>query len=499
MTQLENMIDENEDKHLIYAKKSLDNNPEAVFWVGQYGKVLYVNKAACQKLGYSKEELLKMTVADFDVQYPKYTWHPNSEFVQMMKSGEITRFQTLHRHRDGHLIPVEIVNSNISHQEDGIGCSFVRDITDRIKLQEQQENFYARLSILNKIAQKTNEEFNAAILLRETASILINSLPIDALLFYLIDEKSRRLTLIHGIGLPDQLVDTVRRTGKLFGAADNAVLRKRMMDTKFEDMRDDHLCNQFLKNGFTNAASFPISEGEELFGGITLISRTDRPINELDQGLLTAICSQLSTNIKKARLFDSLKKEIQERKHTEQQLKKANAELEKSASTDLLTGTWNRRFFFSAVEAEMKRCRRYENPMSILLFDIDNFKEINDSFGHQTGDRVLVEFAKVLTASIRETDSLTRWGGEEFIVLAPNLNENDAGQLAERLRVLIEAHNFQLPVPVTVSIGIVEFDPDDDLDAWLKKADDALYRAKGAGRNRVELSDYGEDVQAPNH
>lgn len=491
ITALEKEIDDlkKQEKQLVYAMKSLENNPDGVFWIGSFGRLLYVNEAACRKLGYTKEELLNMTLADFDTKYSKDSLAPDTNMIQAIARGETTHFQTLHKHRDGHLIPVEVANSIITHEEEGIGCSIVRDITERVKAEEQQKQTYVRLSVLYEVSQKISKGLDPGNLARNTAKILKKSLSFDALLFYLVDEDTGELTLIHSLGVPTKFVEEARRNGHLIGATEKTIRSKQTTYIKYGEETDNPAIQVLLKNGFTDAVSFPVADACELFGGITLINKNNRVIDYNDQELLEAVCRQLSTALKKARLFASLKKEIEERKQTEQKLKEANLELEKSASTDQLTGAWNRRFFLNTVAIEMKRARRHKHTMSILLFDIDNFKEINDKYGHQKGDKVLVRFSNLLKASIRDTDSLTRWGGEEFIVLALHLSEADAAQLADRLRVLISAHNFRIEDPVTVSIGIAEFNYEDDLDSWIRRADDALYKAKELGRNRVELSD----------
>jgi hemerythrin len=121
----------------------------------------------------------------------------------------------------------------------------------------------------------------------------------------------------------------------------------------------------------------------------------------------------------------------------------------------------------------------------LLLFDLDHFKGVNDVFGHAAGDIVLSQTARVVQQSLRVSDSLVRWGGEEFIVLAPATRLDGAMSLAEKIRGAVASHAFPITRPVTVSIGVAEFLPGMDLDGWVRCADEALYRAKAAGRNRV--------------
>ncbi len=168
-------------------------------------------------------------------------------------------------------------------------------------------------------------------------------------------------------------------------------------------------------------------------------------------------------------------------------LEKNNNELARLASTDSLTGAWNRRRLEEAIVIEMEKARRYNLRLSIILFDIDHFKQINDQFGHQTGDRIVVELSGIIRANIRETDSLTRWGGDEFVILLPNSSASQAWEFAERLKALVSAHKFLDVGKVTISMGISEFFMDDDIDTLIKRVDNALYTAKSAGRNIVIL------------
>ena len=137
--------------------------------------------------------------------------------------------------------------------------------------------------------------------------------------------------------------------------------------------------------------------------------------------------------------------------------KEAEDRLEQLASTDLLTSSWNRRHFLTAVGAEIHRSTRYGHPISLLLLDIDHFKRVNDTFGHPIGDQVLCEVANRIRATIRVSDSLTRWGGEEFLVLMPNTDLSDAMTLAERIRERIATHAFNRVGTVTASLGVAEY------------------------------------------
>lgn len=172
------------------------------------------------------------------------------------------------------------------------------------------------------------------------------------------------------------------------------------------------------------------------------------------------------------------------------QLQSAHRELEHLAATDALTGVANRRELLDRIEAEIGRAKRYGTPFSVLALDLDHFKVINDTHGHQAGDRVLQQFTKTCLDAIRPYDGVARVGGEEFMVLLPEVAIDLAQTIAERIRNAVASSSFDggagQAIPDTVSIGVSEFGKDaKDLDAILRVADERLYRAKHDGRNRV--------------
>ncbi len=163
-------------------------------------------------------------------------------------------------------------------------------------------------------------------------------------------------------------------------------------------------------------------------------------------------------------------------------------ELHRMAITDELTGAFNRNHFNQVISQEISRDRRYEKSCGLLMIDIDHFKAINDSYGHAVGDEVLRKVAQVLSQSLRANDTLIRWGGEEFVVVAIELDEESLEPLCEKLRQGIEVESFAPVGAVTVSIGATLYRDGDTQDALLSRADTALYEAKESGRNRTVVA-----------
>jgi diguanylate cyclase len=154
---------------------------------------------------------------------------------------------------------------------------------------------------------------------------------------------------------------------------------------------------------------------------------------------------------------------------------------------DALTGIYNRRFLESRLKEECERQRRYAHPLSLLMIDIDFFKKVNDTYGHQAGDLILQSVAAKAASVIRKTDFIARYGGEEFCCLLPETTADAAETVAEHIRIHIEElenHFGNNTIKVTISLGISSFIAEDSPETLLKRADDALYQAKHSGRNR---------------
>lgn len=178
--------------------------------------------------------------------------------------------------------------------------------------------------------------------------------------------------------------------------------------------------------------------------------------------------------------------DISEEKEVLEKLKKQKRVYEQRAHTDYLTKIYNRSKFDNILEYEYKKYQRYKESFCLIFLDIDFFKKINDEFGHDIGDDVLVQLSHLISKNIRQSDTFARWGGEEFVILLSQTNLETAKVLANKLRELVEKHAFPTVNHLTVSMGVVEFHERYQLDEFIKLADIALYMAKENGRNKVE-------------
>lgn len=247
------------------------------------------------------------------------------------------------------------------------------------------------------------------------------------------------------------------------------------------DVRRDPLMrpclDEVLKSGITSLIVIPIVLFDPNIGSFLLrAARTGAPFTLREISFCEIVAEAAANALERGQLFESIQK--------------ANERLEHLAITDGLTGLYNHRYFRQRLEDEFERAHRYTLPLSCMILDIDNFKRINDTYGHLNGDIVLRGIADTAQRSVRKSDIVARYGGEEFVVIMPQTGLEGARAQAERVRRETAAQvfeNFPEGVRITVSIGVAVYDPETMLDceAMLRIADGALYKAKREGKNRV--------------
>jgi diguanylate cyclase (GGDEF)-like protein/PAS domain S-box-containing protein len=212
----------------------------------------------------------------------------------------------------------------------------------------------------------------------------------------------------------------------------------------------------------------PLIYGGRLLGMIAFDRLLDQPFDNDDLRLGLAFADQVAIALENARLFE---------------------ETRKLAITDSLTGCYTRRWMFSELDKEMELASRQKHELSLIMFDIDDFKLVNDSYGHLTGDQVLKKVTKLADQILRKTDTLCRSGGEEFVIILPYVDIDAAFQVAERIRNSVEEDSRVscMQKPVTISLGCVEFQKGDreSIDVFLSRVDRAMYKSKRDGKNRT--------------
>lgn len=333
----------------------------------------------------------------------------------------------------------------------------------------------ARVSAL-KAAQERAHELDA---LQRATTALLNTIELEALLSQILDASLSAIPaaqhgLVHLIerdtgqlqlravhGQTDPRIRAMKRTSES-GFTAQAVRERRPL--LIPELRETA-----AKTNVSGAAIIaPLVVGEECLGAISLESDQQAAFTEADLSLLVSFAATATTAIQNAQL---------------------HAEVQKQAITDTLTGFYNRRGFIELGRREVERSLRFGHPLSALMLDIDLFKQINDLYGHLTGDRILVGMTSRCAQELRQIDLLGRYGGDEFIVLLPETSLENACLVAERLRASIARIPFSAngkPLYITISVGVASLRDDcKTLESLMERADQALYQAKENGRNRV--------------
>ncbi len=223
------------------------------------------------------------------------------------------------------------------------------------------------------------------------------------------------------------------------------------------------------KEGIVFLGAIPLKVSNSISGMLFLASRSERVFDFDLASMMALVGNQISLIVEKIKLFE---------------------EARRLSITDDLTGLYNVRYFYRSLETELARARRYKDVFCLVIFDIDDFKVINDTYGHQIGDEILREVAEIILNSARKTDIVARYGGEEFVIILPRTSKKEALLLADRIREQVEGNVFNrndsVKINITISGGISGY-PEDGTTAkdLLYRADMALYRAKGSGKKKV--------------
>jgi len=335
---------------------------------------------------------------------------------------------------------------------------------------EQINERMLELYTLYNVSRTLSMSLQVSELFDMTMNLLNQSLNLDQYCLMLFDEAADKLTIQASHGLGDRLADKG-------SCVENGVSWKVAHSGQpllIEDISREQDFFYYPDSGIKEGSfySVPLARRDgKIIGVINAHKPKPSAFSDKDLRLFKAVAEQVAIAIENAITFQ-LTRELVNR--------------------DELTGLFNRRHFFERLEREIYRANRYDRPLSLLMIDIDHFKNYNDSFGHLRGDKVLKRLAKVLDLSLRKADLLARYGGEEFLVLLPETCKDKAAMVAEKLRAQVATQDFNDDAPglpnvrLTITVGIAAM-PDDTNDALhlLDLTDKALYFGKAKGRNQV--------------
>ena len=394
--------------------------------------IVWANRVAWESLGLGRDDVLNHSV--LSLQKDVHGLPQWSEIAQAIRSTDCFRFVGRHRHTAGHEVEVEVNTTSFELDGRGYFLSVARDITCRVAQQDQSHSREQQLWFALNEAVDGLWDWEV-----DTGSLFFSP-QLKRMLGYGPDEMAPRIDTWSGAVHPD---DAPRVMGIL----------------------QAHMAGQSARY-----------EAE-----YRLRNRNGHYLWVHDRG---RVCAH-GPDGRPSRLVGMVQ-DISERKQLEMRLQEL-------AACDTLTGLSSRLEGTSFLHSQVELCQRLGRPLGLAFIDIDHFKSINDRHGHQAGDVVLQQVAQAMKDTVRGSDRVCRWGGEEFLVIAPDTSLPQMGQLAEKLRAAVDAALAAHEPVVTISVGVAAaVGPVIDMGTLLARADEALYRAKDAGRNRVVLAGAGD-------
>ncbi len=548
-----------EEKNLQMAMQALQTTRECVYWIDQDGRILYVNPATEQELGYSSAELLQMSIPEIDPNTPAELWGPEGELTRRLEVEGMRKFVTQHRHRDGHLITVEVDSDAFHYNGQTCFIAITRDISARMATEEALRTSEAKFAALFNLTPEPMA------LTRLADGVVLDASTSYAEFFgFKRDELIGRTTLPGDLGLwvdaeqRRQWKEIVERDGEVIGfetllrrrdgstatvlisgkilemagekcaivdlhdiserlVAEEALRKSQAKFSAMFSLAPEPMALTRFKDGLVIEASRSFVEqfgdrAEGVIGQTTLPGElniwvdaeqrrqwTERlgrvgevfgfetQMRRKDGSVSTVLLSGKVVNIGGEMCVLSVEHDI-----TEQKVQAAH--LEQIAHHDPLTGLPNRLLLGDRMRQAIARNQRSDSLIAVCYLDLDGFKEVNDRYGHQTGDELLIEVAKRLTGCLRGGDTVARLGGDEFVVLLSGLlNEEECRVALNRLLQTVAAPYSIEDIDhsgVTVSIGVTLYPNDQvDPDTLVRHADHAMYAAKQAGKNRYQMFD----------
>lgn len=409
---------------------TVENLPEAIYWVDAEGSFFYMNESAEKIFDCHAEDGKQMSVYDLyrhDPRYDRNSWQMQWDNTKQKKR---LMFESRHSTKEGPVVDVEILvfHATVSGSEYLVG--HVRDISSKKRLQH-------RMSDVNRGLQRKNEELER---LHDVMSryVPISKTDAQGVITYA-NEALCEMT-----GYPHE--ELMGRSHSILRHPDTDEL---VYSRLWRTIAAGSVWSDVLQNRKKDGVPY----------WVNVHIHPDYDSNGRKTGY-TAIYENITDKIK----------------------------LEKLASTDSLTKIYNRNKFNEVLSRRLLEIKRYDETFSLILCDLDHFKEVNDVYGHKYGDKVLQKFVAVARQGLRKSDFFARWGGEEFVILLPHTELKEAQQTALKIKELLENTIFESIAKITASFGVTEVRADDSEATLFERVDKAMYRAKAEGRNRISVS-----------
>jgi diguanylate cyclase (GGDEF)-like protein/PAS domain S-box-containing protein len=412
----------------------LKNIEESYYEVDLAGNLTFFNDSMCQTMGYTREELMGMNNRGYtNKENAEKLFQAFNEIYRTGKSGSVADYEIIRK--DG---ANRYVGTSISLRKDSSGkpigfSGIIRDTTERKRAEEA--------------LRKSEERYRT--LVEKASDIVLRT------------DDTGHFTFVNPAAL------------RIMGYEEKELIGRDYLTLYRPDMREEAMKFfglQFVK-GIPNTYSeypFIVKDGREIWLGqnIQLIVEDGHVVG-----------------------FQAVARDITARRRMEEALRDSEKRYRELSIVDDLTQLYNSRHFYFQLKIELDRSNRYEQPLTLLLLDLDNFKAFNDAYGHVEGDQVLWRLGQVVKRCLRETDFAYRYGGEEFTILLPMTTSPDGAVTAERIRAELKKETFS-PAPgqdvhVTVSIGLAQYKPQEEMKAFVHRVDQLMYQGKKNGKDRV--------------
>jgi diguanylate cyclase (GGDEF)-like protein/PAS domain S-box-containing protein len=444
------------------------NTPAMLHTVDADDRIIQVSDYWLAALNYTREEVIGHRLSDF------ITLASRRQMIEKISpeffhSGFVRDAECQFVKKNGQVIDTLFSMVGMYDDFGNLLQSFsaVVDITAR-KRAEAAERYQRTLAeAMRDTAAALNSTLSFEGVLERVLTNVGKVVPFDAVNIMLVEDGAAHIVRYMGYRELGREAETMEMRIKVFETPHLRVMAETGQPVTFPDTSR---YPKWVLPWIKSYAGAPIIVKGQLVGFINLIGLTPGFFRKEHAFRLQAFADQAAIAIENASLY---------------------AEVERLATLDELTGIYNRRKLFELGQRAFERAGRYGSKLSAILLDLDRFKKINDSYGHNCGDRVLAGIASVISRNIREVDLFGRYGGEEFVILMPDIDCKSAMQIAERLRGLVSDLCFKTDqglLTVTISLGVAECTPHvHSLAALVDRADQAMYSAKQAGRNRVEV------------
>ncbi|MFH1360405.1 MAG: diguanylate cyclase [Candidatus Omnitrophota bacterium] len=455
----------------LYMSSIVESTNDAIWGVSLDGIITSWNESARNLFGYHAAEI---TGKSYQILFSE---DKRGEFIpirDIVKQDSLIRYyETTRLKKDGSIVQVSLTNSPIKDMQGSIiGVSVIaRDISGRLLAEQKEKQLKHLLEVeKNKLEQvlKLEEGLHAVLnmdtlidfVIKKTSKILESSR--CSLMLY--DEKTNDLCLKGHVGFSDNF-DIPER--KKLGDPIAGLIALEGKSVLVEDIEKDKRFSRrnmpyYQSKSFISA---PLKLGDKLMGVLSVTNKQSEQTkiyNDLDLKILNMIVRHVAVAIEASHLYKELKF---------------------LTITDPLTGIYNFRHFAQSLDREINRARRYKRPLCLLMIDIDDFKTYNDTFGHLDGDILLKELSKLFSLHTRNVDIVSRYAGDEFVIILPDTDVADAECVAGK--ILANVGKLRLKQKATISIGLVKFGGQKDRYELMLKADTALYQAKKEGKNRI--------------